>query len=396
MNHSKTVSYFDKMKHCTKCLLPETHECVTFDEQGVCSVCKNHAYKQEVVDWNKREEEFYKLLSTYRNSGQYDCIIPGSGGKDSTFQVYILTQKYRLKPLVVTFDHGLFRPTVKHGWERTLRRMGVDHISFRPSWQVIKKVMLESLKRKGDFCWHCHSGIYAYPMHIAVKFNIPLIIWGEPTSEYTSYCTYDGGNNGREVLDEKAFNKYRNLGITAHDMYEMLNGEVELRDLECFCYPMYKDLQAIRCQSICLGDYIPWDTPKQVALIKKELGWREDRMEGVPPDFGYEKIECMLEGVRDYLKYIKRGYGRTNHLMNLEIRNGRISRDEAIEKVEKHDGRKPASLVPFLKWLGLTEDEFMEIARSHCISPHQHDNERVRIGYPLWDQHHWDRMVSEE
>lgn len=390
------ISYFDKMKHCTKCLLPETHECVTFDEQGACSVCKNHAYKQEVVDWNAREQEFCKLLERYRDHGQYDCIIPGSGGKDSTFQVYILTQKYKLKPLVVTFDHGLFRPTVRENWERTLRRMGVDHINFRPSWQVIKKVMLESLKRKGDFCWHCHSGVYAYPMQIAVKFKIPLIIWGEPTSEYTSYCTYDGGEDGREVLDEKAFNKYINLGITADDMYEMLEGQVSLRDLECFRYPAYKDLRTLKFQSICLGDYIPWDTHKQVALIKKEVGWREDLMEGIPPEFGYEKIECMLEGLRDYLKYIKRGYGRTNHLMNLEVRNGRISRDEAIEKVEQYDGRRPASLEPFLQWLSLTEEEFMEIAQTHCIAPHRHDRERVKRGDPLWDQKQWSKMVGEE
>lgn len=390
------ISYFDKMQHCSKCLLPETHETVVFDEKGVCSVCKNHEYKQEKVDWDHRKEMFLELLERYRDKGDYDCIIPGSGGKDSTYQVYFIVTELKLKPLVVTFDHGMFRPTVKENWGRSLRKLGVDHIRFRPSWQVIKKVMMESFKRKGDFCWHCHSGVYAYPMQIAVKFNIPLIIWGEPTSEYTSYVSYDGSGTGREVLDEKAFNKYINLGITAEDMFEMLEGDVSMRDMAPFKYPAYKDLMAIKFQSICLGDYFPWDTKKQVEIIKRELGWKEDLMEGVPTTFGYEKIECMMEGVRDYLKYIKRGYGRTNHLMNLDIRNQRIRRDEAIELVEQYDGRRPASLDLFLKWMGISEDTFMDIAISHCITPHQHDPERVKPGKPVWDMKLWDKMVGED
>ena len=392
----KTPIYFDTLNHCTKCLLPETHEALSYDDSGVCSVCHNIDYKHDVVDWFIREQELIEILDKYRDKGDYDCIIPGSGGKDSTFQVYTLVKKYKMKPLVVTFDHGFMRPTVRENWERALRILGVDQINFRPNWQIIKKTMLESLTRKGDFCWHCHSGIYAYPMQIAVKFQIPLIIWGEPTSEYTSYVSYDGSSTGKEVLDEKAFNRYINLGITADDMYEMLDGKVSLRDLSPFQYPKFKDLKALNYSSICLGDYIPWDIHAQVDLIKKELGWKEDLTEGVPEEFAYEKIECMMQGVRDYLKFIKRGYGRTSHLMNLEIRNNRISREEAIKIVEKYDGKRPASLDLFLKWLELTEEEFMDIAVKHCISPHIHDEERVSKGDPLWDQKMWDRIVGED
>ena len=389
-------NYFDVMKHCSKCLLPVTHECINFDEDGTCSICKNHKYKQEEVDWKKREKGFVKLLSSYRDKGPYDCIIPGSGGKDSTFQWYILVKKYKLRPLAVTFDHGLFRPTVIENRERALRRLGIDQLTFKPSWQVIKKTMLEGLKQSGDTCWHCHCGVYAYPAKIAVKFNIPLVIWGEPTSEYTSYVSYDGSETGREVIDEKAFNRYINLGINADDMYEKLGGQVALCDLEFARYPKYEEVKAIGFQSICLGDYISWDTKNQVELIKKELGWKEDPIEGIPPEYGYEKMECMMYGVRDYLKFIKRGYGRTNHLMNFDIRNGEISREEAIKIVEKYDGRRPESLDLFLKWLGITEDEFMKIAISQCIAPHKHDPSRVKRGEALWDRDQWDKMIGED
>jgi N-acetyl sugar amidotransferase len=392
----KNPNYFDTLRHCTKCMLPETHESFTFDEDGVCSVCRNHEYKNEVIDWKAREKEFVQLIEQFRGKADYDCIIPGSGGKDSTYQVYVLVTKYKLKPLVVTFDHNLMRPQVRSNWERALRKLGVDHINFRPNWNIVKKTMVEALKRKGDFCWHCHSGIYAYPMQIAVKFRIPLIIWGEPTSEYTSYVSYDGGDQGREVLDEKAFNRYINLGITADDMYEMLGEEVTLRDLSPYQYPKYKDLKALGYRSVCLGDYLMWDIPKQVETIKRELGWKEDLAEGVPPEYAYEKIECMMQGVRDYIKFVKRGYGRTNHLMSLAIRNGKKTRTEAIELVNQYDGKRPASLDLFLKWTELSEEEFMEIVEQHCIAPHKHDHGRIRNGLPLWDQGQWDYMVGEE
>ena len=116
-------------------------------------------------------------------------------------------------------------------------------------------------------------------------------------------------------------------------------------------------------------------------------------MEGIPPSFGFEKIECMMEGLRDYVKFIKRGYGRTNHLMNLEIRNKRVSRDEAINLVKQYDGKRPASLDNFLKWMDIDEEEFMEIAVSHCIEPHKHDPSRVGKGAPQWDQNLWNEMV---
>src|SRR3989338_8251571 len=172
------------LRRCTKCILPETHETITFDEKGVCNVCNQHEYKQTRIDWKKKEDELIRLLDQYRGKGQYDCLVPFSGGKDSTFTLYILIKKYKLKPLVVSFDHGFYRPRTLGNNTRTFRKLGVDFLKFTPDWQVVCKTMLESLRRKGDFCWHCHTGIFAYPMQVAVKYKIPLIFWGEASSEY--------------------------------------------------------------------------------------------------------------------------------------------------------------------------------------------------------------------
>lgn len=379
----------EKIKTCSKCLLPETQETITYDDVGVCNVCRQHEYKKEKIDWAARKKELDRLVEEHRGKGTYDCLIPFSGGKDSTFTLYHLVKTYNVKPLVVTFDHGFMRPTVLANTEKTIKTLGVDYLKFRPNWQIVKRLMLETLRRKGDFCWHCHTGIFSYPMHIAVKFKVPLIFWGEPSAEYTSYYGYDE----TEEVDERRFNRFVNLGITAEDMLGMLGGGVTMRDLEPFTYPSIKDLRALKFRSVCLGSFVPWDVKEQIKLIEREVGWKEDEVEGIPPEYGYEKIECAMQGVRDYLKFIKRGFGRTAHLASLDIRNGRLSTEEARKMILEHDGRRPASLDVFLKYVGLTEDEFNEIAMSHVVAPHVHDPSRVEKGKPLHDQKDWDKTA---
>lgn len=376
-----------QLKRCTKCVMPETHETIIYaPDTGVCSICRQHEYKREKVDWIRKEKEFADIVNSYKGRGSYDCIIPISGGKDSTFILYSMVKKYGVRPLVLSFDHGFYRPHHIQNRDRILRTLGVDFLIFRSDPRVVKKLMLESLKRKGDFCWHCHTGVFAWPMQIAIKFNIPLLIWGESAAEYTSY--YDFENP--EDQDEKPFNTYINLGITAEDMVGMLDGTVTMRDLEPYRYPKLKDLKRIGYRSICYGAYHQWDVRKQVEFIKKELGWEEDEVEGVPSEYWYTKVECMFTGVRDYLKFIKRGFGRTSQLTTDDIRAGCITRDRAIELIKKYDGLKPASLSVFLKFVGITEAEFNEIAVKHIVSPWECDPSVLKQGEELWDQKLWD------
>ncbi|MCX8130812.1 MAG: N-acetyl sugar amidotransferase [Clostridia bacterium] len=378
----------NELKRCSKCTIPETHETITFDNVGVCNICSQHQYKKENIDWEARHKEFIEIIEEYRGKNDYDCLVPFSGGKDSTFTLYELVEKYKLKPLVISFDHGFYRPQVEENKLKTFRKLGVDVLKYTPNWKVVKKLLLESLKRKGDFCWHCHTGIFAYPMHIAVKFKVPLVIWGEPSAEYTSYYSYD---DGIEEVDEERFNRFVNLGITAEDMVGMLDGTVTMRDLTPFTYPKLKDLKSINYRSFCLGSYIPWDVKKQSDLIKKELGWQEEEVEGVLPGYGYEKIECQMQGVRDYLKYIKRGYSRVSHLTSIDIRNGRMSREEAMKYIKEYEGKRPASLDVFLDYVGISEEEFNEIAVSLMVHPNRVNPEKLGKGNQVWDQRLWYR-----
>ena len=379
------------MKSCSKCLLPETHETIEFDDHGECNICNQHKFKKEKIDWSNKSIEFNNIIDQYRSKHPYDCIVPFSGGKDSVFTLYKLAHEMKLKCLVVSFDHNFFRPKLIENRVKVFKKLGVDVITFTPNWKVVQKLMLETFLRKGDFCWHCHSGVFAYPMQVALKEKVPLVIWGEPQAEYTAYYSYEDTLNQTEEVDEERFNKFVNLGITAEDMHEMLNDKsIEPRDLAPYVYPNIDDLKKLNYRSICLGSYFPWDVKKQVEVIKNQLGWEEDLNSGIPPEYAYEKVECQMQGVRDYIKYIKRGSGRTAHLSAIDIRNNRIGQNLAKKNIDEYDGKRPKSLDLFLKNIGINEKEFNEIVRSHAVYPADINPDLLKEGAELPDQKKWD------
>ncbi len=387
----------DNIRRCSRCLLPETHETLVLDNEGICNVCRSQDFKSK-IDWSSRLDDLDKLVNEYKGKYRYDCIIPFSGGKDSTWTLYYLMNRYKdLKPLVVRANHGFLRPNLKDNCQRVFRKLGVDVHDFTPSWKVVQKLMLQSFIEKGDFCWHCHTSIFSYPMQVAIKEKVPLLFWGEPSAEYTSYYSYEQP----EEVNEERFNRTgTNLGINAEDMFIRLNGLVDERDLEPFKYPPLTDLKKLGYRSVCLGTYIPWDVKKQVSKIKQDLGWEGDLVENVPPEYNYEKIECWMQGVRDFIKYIKRGYTRPTHLAAIDLRNKRITKDEANEMIQKYEGRRPPSLDLFLEYIGINEKQFYEIAISHQVSPWQFNLKDIKSGGELLDDFkHWSKgegLSSEE
>lgn len=379
------------MKSCIKCLLPETHETIEFDEKGTCNICNQHKFKNEKIDWDEKRIKFNQIIDKYRDKHNYDCIVPFSGGKDSVYTLYKLVREHNLKCLVVSFDHTFFRPKLIKNRKKIFKKLGVDCLTFTPNWKLVQKLMLETFIRKGDFCWHCHSGIFAYPMQVAIKEKVPLVIWGEPQAEYTAYYSYEDTLNENEEVDEERFNKFVNLGITADDILHMLNDkDIKRRDLAPFVYPDTDELKKINFRSICLGSYFPWNVRKQVEKIKNELDWEEDLNAGIPPEYAYEKVECQMQGIRDYIKFIKRGSGRTAHLSAIDIRNNVIGQNKARENIENYDGKKPKSLKIFLKNIGITENEFNKIVKSHSVYPADVNPEELEEGAELPDQKHWD------
>jgi hypothetical protein len=221
---------------------------------------------------------------------------------------------------------------------------------------------------------------------------VPLIFWGEPSSEYTAY--YDYRENEVEEVDEARFNRFVNLGITAEDMAGMIRNDFTLdpRDLAPYAYPKLKDLRKLGYRSVCLGSFIPWDPQKNSQLIMDELGWQGDQVEGMPPGkYTYEKIECYMQGVRDYIKYLKRGYSRVTQMTALDLRNQRIAKPEADRLVAEFEGKKPPSLTLFLEYLGLTEQEFNDIVEKTVVPPFKPDFAHIAESPKTHDFDSWYR-----
>jgi len=384
-----------ELRRCGKCLLPETYETIEIEkDNSSCNMCKTSQFKNTGIDWDKRKLMLNDVIEKYRGKYDYDCIVPFSGGKDSTFTLYYLLKEYKIKPLVVRFNHGFMRSNHEKNVERTLKKLGADFLDFTPNWEVVKRIMWESFSRKTDFCWHCHTGIYSYPLQVALKFNVPLILWGEPLAEMSAYYTYE--DNMIEWEDENKFNIFRNLGITADDMLGMINSPenpLTKRDLLPYTYPKLDDLKKMDYYSVCLGSFIPWDYKKQTKIIMDELGWQSDELEGVPSEINQEgaKIECWMQGTRDYIKYLKRGYGRVTQLVNFEVRNNKMTTEEAWDWIQKYDGRKPQSLGIFLNYIGITEKEFFEIVKDFVIPPVDPDFENIPLAEKPHDIDEWYR-----
>ena len=191
MEYSDKPPFEGHIRYCVRCCMPETERGTSLDELGICRACRSSEEKMH-IDWDERELALRALLdeATERAKGNYDCMIPISGGKDSTFQLYVLTQLYGVKPLAVTFNQNWQSESGWYNLMNCLEQFDVDLLMFTPSRKLVNRVAKRSIEMIGDGCWHCHAGLSAFPLHIAIKYDVPLIIKGEPPSEQglSSYC----------------------------------------------------------------------------------------------------------------------------------------------------------------------------------------------------------------
>lgn len=336
--------------YCTRCCVPETQEGVTFDDLGVCTSCRSSEEKMH-IDWAARERDLRRIFddAKAKSGNGYDCILPISGGKDSFFQAHVLTKVYGLKPLAVTFSHNWFSETGFYNLQRCLEVFDLDHLQFTPARGLVNKLAKKSLGAIGDSCWHCHSGVGAFPLQVATRFKIPLLVWGESLSEGDGRATYKCpiGTFDRDYFTTVS------ARLTAD---EMVGGDLTAKDLHPFALPSYKEIEDTGVWGIHLGDYLFWDDERQMEWIRDTYGWRETEMEGSYK--GYKSAECIMSGLHDFTCYLKRGFGRSTWQASVDVRNGLLTREEAFALIKKHDAERPEALDYYLKVTGLTEDEF--------------------------------------
>ena len=350
------------MQYCKKCLYPVISVNNILDDQGVCSACRMQQEFDALTPefWSQKEKKFEELVSWAKGmtKGGYDCVIPVSGGKDSYFQVHKVIE-YGMKPLLVTYHGNNYLPEGQRNLDRMRHAFNADHIVFGPGVETLIKLNRLCFRKMGDMNWHAHAGIKTYPMHIAVKFGIPLVVWGEITWSISGMFSPDDyvEYNKRTVFEHDM------RGYTIRDMVEETEGLTE-KDLAWLKMPSDDEFSKTGTKGIYIGNFFKWD-PNEHAYRMKELYGFEFAEQPFERTYRVmSNLDDMHEnGIHDYMKFIKFGYGRASDHASKDIRSGYMSREQGIEMVRKYDHVKPRrDLERWLTYVGMTETEFDMIA----------------------------------
>lgn len=349
------------MLYCKKCVYPIHAVNIDIDDEGICSSCRTfeEILNLDEASWIKREQKLIEILEKYKKitQGDYDCIIPVGGGKDSYFQAHYI-KSLGFKPLLVTYYGNNFLPEGEQNLQNMSKKLNCDHYIYKPSEEILIKLNKAAFYMMGDMNWHNHAGIRIIPVKSALYFKVPLFIFGEVSWDISGMFSI---NNYSE------FNK---RSVLEHDMRgflkeDFINKEnLSKRDVSWYSLPDDKVYFENKLKGIYLGNFIKWDPYKQTDLMKNLYNWQESKL---PFERTYRRISNLDDmhenGIHDYLKYIKFGYGRCSDHASKDIRMKYMTRDEGIKMVKKYDHVKPKKdLRRWLEYVNMNENEFDKVA----------------------------------
>ena len=317
------------VKRCNACVLPSTFPGISFDDDGICNFCRD--YKQTVPDLDK-EQELERMFAKLKNKkGRYDCIVPISGGKDSTYVLYLVKMKYNLNPLTITVDNHFRSVQADRNLQRALKITDVDHQMITPRWSIMQKLYKRFLDNEGkgkfvsEFCIPCNIAIWTAVNQIGSLYGIPIIYGGireieSSPAEIFGFSSQYFKNIALEVLTENEIHEFAP-------------------------YPMdYKNASMDNeLDSIWIFDYIYWDRIKEREAIRT-LGWKKGRK-----NIGEIHIDCELHGLCN--QFHKKSWGsiRTALHYSKMIRRGDMQRNEAIKLLEKEEIEDPTTILEYFR-----------------------------------------------
>jgi N-acetyl sugar amidotransferase len=348
------------MNYCKKCVIPDTRPGISFNDKGICSACQ--AYENRaLIDYNLRWRELENICAKYRGMNGphgYDCMIAVSGGKDSHYQVYVFKELLKMNPLLVSVEDN-FKMTEagKHNLKNISEAFGCDLISMKPNLKVQKIMMKYTFEVYGKPTYFIDRYIYTYPLHMAIKFNTPLLIYGENVSyEY-------GGLGAKETYSAK--HQITNGVATGIDTEELLNDDVKLKDLNFFNPPT--EIELNKLDPIYLSYFVEWNSFKNYEIAKRkgfhDLTHEWDRTHHVE---NFDQIDSPAYLVHSWMKYPKFGHASATDYAARMVRYGILSREEAINLVKKRDHNlDPRSVREFCDFLDYSETTFWNIIDTH-------------------------------
>jgi N-acetyl sugar amidotransferase len=335
---------------------------IIFDEECVCSGCRYHESRSKQLDinWDERVVMFEKIIEEAKRMAKqrgnsHDCIVPVSGGKDSQFQVWLLKEKYGMNPLLVTFNHAYNTPAGNRNLYNLVEKSGCDFVRYTAGLDSVRRISRYMLETVGDLTWHYHAGIRTYPIQVAVERNIPLIVWGEH-----GFAELTG------IVSLEDFVEFTRWTRKEHDMrgYEphdlIGKGGITVQDIAPYIYPSDEDIARVGLRGIYLSNFFNWNGLNQAKQMMETFGFAPITYERERTFNLHSKIEDHANDVHDYLKYLKFGYGRATDDASMEIRHGRMNREEGVAMVKRYDSREPSTLQTYCDFLEITKQQFYD------------------------------------
>ncbi len=349
------------MEYCVRCTYPANAKpAILLDDEGVCSGCRYHESRSK-IDWVEREKLLREFLEMYKRKAReagnpYDCIIPVSGGKDSHYQTHLLKVVYGMNPLLVTYNHTFNSRLGVRNLNNLVTKLGCDLIRFTANPHSVRKISRYMLKEVGDLTWHYHAGIRTLPFQVAVRYDIPLIVWGEHGfAELTGMFTL----NDMVEFTKWTRQEHDMRGYEPHDLINEESGITE-HDIVPYIYPTDEQIEEREVRGIYISNFYYWDALEHAKMMHEMYDFGLHTGSRDRTFILHGKTDDHANDVHDYLKYLKFGYGRATDDTSMEIRHGRMTREEGIELINKFDGARPHTLDTYLDFLQITENEFYE------------------------------------
>lgn len=349
------------VQFCSHCIMPNTRPRVIFDEHGVCNACRN-AEEKTRIDWDDRRRQFTEYVDRYRGkSGPYDCIVPWSGGKDSSYIAHRLKFEFGLNPLLVTFSPLLPNEVAVHNREAMLR-LGFDHLMIRPNQKVARDLARRFFVERGNPKVAWDAGINTVPLQVAVNYKIPLVFYAEHgESEYGGRVLNE---ESKKVRDFTEFLEHQ----VGDDPNNWIDDSIESHDLAPYIYPDLNSVDKLQVKALYFSYFFRWSMLDNYRYIQKHvLDFRTDpkgRTDGTFTNF--DSLDDKIDNIYYYLQYVKFGFGRATRDSCRMIQNGQMDRPTALEYARNFDDEFPATnFAENLGYLGLSEAEFTKIVDCH-------------------------------
>jgi N-acetyl sugar amidotransferase len=345
------------MKYCKRCVMPDTKRGIFFDENGVCGACL-HVERKKRTNWDERQKKLMELCDSIRgsNGNGYDCIVPVSGGKDGTYQTYLMSKIYKLKILCVNVSAHLQTYEGISNLNSMVENLGVDliKVNVRPSIQ--KKIRYDAFFELGNPNYAEHQVVFAAVARTALFYKVPLVVWGEDIgAEF-------GGNVSTSSSDEgSAEDLINNDLFMDEDFDEFTRGRIDDNGLLFYRHPPKSEFDALNVKSIYLGHYHWWDGFKHLQIAKKFgfISRRDGNLSGNILD--YDNIDEKLCELHIWFKFLKFGFWRPTDQSCYHIWNGRMLREEGVQNVLDKQYEFPSEYFnEFLHYHQMTESQFYE------------------------------------